>query len=56
MAAGIDALAGGHETGAAWVLRVGTLLYLAAMVPAFRLPSGVDEPAADQETQLALNT
>ena len=53
VAAGIDALAGGHETGAAWVLRVGTVLYLLAMVPAFRLPSGVDEPAADQETQLA---
>jgi MFS family permease len=53
VAAGIDALAGGHETGAAWVLRVGTLVYLAAMVPAFRLPSGVDEPAADQEPQLA---
>jgi MFS family permease len=53
VAAGIDALAGGHETGAAWVLRVGTLVYLAAMVPAFRLPSGVDEPAADQETQLS---
>jgi MFS family permease len=53
VAAGIDALAGGHGTGAAWVLRVGTVLYLLAMVPAFRLPSGVDEPAADQETQLA---
>jgi MFS family permease len=53
VAAGIDALAGGHGTGAAWVLRVGTLLYLLAMVPAFRLPSGVDEPAADPETQLA---
>ncbi len=53
VAAGIDALAGGHQTGAAWVLRVGTLLYLAAMVPGFRLPSGVDEPAADQETELS---
>ncbi len=53
IAAGIDALAGGHETGAAWVLRVGTVLYLLAMVPAFRLPSGVDEPATDQESQPA---
>ena len=53
VAAGIDALAGGHETGAAWVLRVGTVLYLLAMVPAFRLPSGVDEPAADPEAQAA---
>ena len=53
IAAGIDALAGGHETGAAWVLRVGTVLYLLAMVPAFRLPSGVDEPAAEQAAQPA---
>ncbi len=44
IAAGIDAAAGGHAGGAAWVLRVGTLVYLAAMVPGFRLPSGVDEP------------
>jgi len=49
VAAGIDAAAGGHAGGAAWVLRVGTLVYLAAMVPGFRLPSGVDEPAAEQQ-------
>jgi MFS family permease len=54
IAAGIDAAAGGKATGAAWVLRVGTLLYLAAMVPGFRLPSGVDEPAADQADQAAV--
>src|SRR5262249_55204740 len=41
IAAGIDGPAGG-----AWVLRVGTIVYLAAMVPAFRIPDGVDEPAA----------
>jgi len=40
IAAGIDAVAGG-----AWVLRIGTVVYLAAMVPAFRIPDGVDEPA-----------
>src|SRR5215472_1142635 len=40
IAAGIDAAVGG-----AWVLRVGTIVYLAAMVPAFRIPDGVDEPA-----------
>src|SRR5258708_1126544 len=45
IAAGIDAAAGGHAGGAAWVLRVGTLVYLAAMVPGFRLPSRVDAPA-----------
>jgi len=49
IAAGIDAAAGGHAGGAAWVLRVGTLVYLAAMVPGFRLPSGVDEPAPVQQ-------
>lgn len=41
IAAGIDAAVGG-----AWVLRVGTIVYLAAMVPAFRIPDGVDEPAS----------
>src|SRR5215472_4904896 len=33
IAAGIDALMGGDASGAAWVLRVGTLLYLVAAVP-----------------------
>src|SRR5258706_2227935 len=51
IAAGIDILAGGHQSGAAWVLRVGTLLYLGAIVPGLRLPSGVDEPAADEVAQ-----
>jgi len=45
VAAAIDAIAGGGSGGAAWVLRVGTIIYLAAMVPAFRIPDGVDEPA-----------
>jgi MFS family permease len=49
LAAGIDALAGGDGSGAAWVLRVGTLLYFVAAVPGARLPLGVDEPAAEQE-------
>jgi hypothetical protein len=31
--------------GAAWTLRVGTLIYLAAMVLAFRLPEQIDVPA-----------
>lgn len=44
VAAGIDAIAGGHATGAAWVLRIGTVVYLLAMVPGFRIPDGVDEP------------
>jgi MFS family permease len=40
LAAGVQ-LAG----GAAWTLRVGTLIYLAAMVIAFRLPEQIDVPA-----------
>ena len=41
LAAGVQ-LAG----GAAWTLRVGTLIYLAAMILAFRLPEQIDVPAA----------
>jgi MFS family permease len=39
VAAGIEELA-----GAAWVLRVGTIVYLAAMLLALRLPDQVDAP------------
>ncbi|TVZ03802.1 MFS transporter [Trebonia kvetii] len=34
--------------GAAWTLRVGTLIYLAAMVLALRLPEQIDVPAAER--------
>src|SRR5262249_44025970 len=50
VAAGIAAIIGGHA-GAAWVLRVGAALYLIAMVPGFRLPSGVDEPAVAADAE-----
>jgi MFS family permease len=40
LAAGVQ-LAG----GAAWTLRIGTLIYLAAMLLAFRLPEQIDVPA-----------
>lgn len=53
VAAGVDALTGGGSTGAAWVLRIGTVLYLAAMIPGLRLPSGVDEPTAEPPAQQA---
>ncbi len=43
VAAGFDAITGGGATGAAWVLRAGTIIYLAAMVPGLRLPDDVDE-------------
>ena len=41
LAAGVQFLG-----GAAWTLRVGTLIYLAAMLLAFRLPEQIDVPAA----------
>jgi MFS family permease len=34
--------------GAAWTLRVGTLIYLAAMLLALRLPEQIDVPAAER--------
>jgi MFS family permease len=44
LAAGIDAVTGGGSGGAAWVLRIGTLVYILAAAPGLRLPVGVDEP------------
>jgi MFS family permease len=42
LAAGIQ-----YTSDAAWALRVGTLIYLAAMVMALRLPEQIDVPAHD---------
>ena len=47
-AAGIAIVAGGGQAGAAWVLRIGTALYLAAMALCLRLPDGVDSPRTPQ--------
>jgi MFS family permease len=44
IAAGIDLAAGGGSGGAAWVLRVGTVIYLAATALCFRIPDRVDVP------------
>jgi len=41
-ALGISVLAGGGPNGAAWVLRVGTLVYIAATAMSFRVPEHVD--------------
>jgi Major Facilitator Superfamily len=43
-AVGVSFSAGGGSGGAAWVLRAGTAIYLAATALALRLPSGVDTP------------
>ena len=41
-ALGIEFAAGGGANGAAWVLRVGTLVYIAATALSFRVPDHVD--------------
>ena len=43
VAAGVSFLAGGGTAGATWVLRVGTLVYLAAIALGIRLPTRVDQ-------------
>lgn len=43
-AVGVSFIAGGGSGGAAWVLRAGTAIYLAATALGLRLPSGVDTP------------
>jgi MFS family permease len=44
LAAGIDYAIGGGAGGAAWVLRLGTVVYLAATALSFRVPERVDTP------------
>lgn len=44
LAIGVTLITGGGAAGAGWTLRIGTVIYLAAMVPALRLPSRVDAP------------
>jgi MFS family permease len=44
VALGVDHLLGDQSGGAAWTLRLATVIYLAAMVLGFRLPDRVDEP------------
>ena len=50
-ALGIEYVAGGAANGAAWVLRVGTVVYIAATALSFRVPDHVDafgrKPDAD---------
>ena len=43
-AAGVSFLFGGGAGGAAWVLRIGTAVYLAGTALGLRLPDGVDSP------------
>jgi len=48
VALGLDKALGDHAGGAAWVLRVATIIYLGAMAIGFRLPDRVDEQSADE--------
>jgi hypothetical protein len=56
-ALGIEYVAGGGPNGAAWVLRVGTVVYIAATALSFRVPDHVDafdrRPEADDPSQAA---
>jgi len=50
VALGVDTIMGGGGHGAAWVLRLGTVIYLAAMALAIRLPDSVDRARVSRET------
>src|SRR5215469_14061316 len=51
IAGGIDLAAGGGSAGAAWVLRVGTVIYLAATALCFRIPDRVDVRRTEAPSQ-----
>jgi MFS family permease len=49
LAAGLQYVTGGGSSGAAWVLRAGTVIYLAATALCFRVPEQVDLPLEHEE-------
>ena len=51
VAGGIDFIVGGGSGGAAWVLRAGTVIYLAATALSFRVPDRVDVPRSRKAAQ-----
>ena len=53
VALGVDKVMGGGGHGAAWVLRIGTVIYLAAIALAIRLPDTVDLQAQAAEANQA---
>ena len=56
LAAGLDYITGGGSSGAAWVLRAGTVIYLAATALCFRVPEQVDLPLEQEESRAAAPT
>ncbi len=55
LALGVDKVLGDHSGGAAWVLRLATVIYLASMVLGLRLPDRVDDQVTEQEPDAAAN-
>src|SRR5215469_17464479 len=51
VALGVDHVLGDHAGGAAWTLRLATIIYLAAMAIGFRLPDRVDDQVPDGDEQ-----
>ncbi len=56
LALGIDHVLGDHSGGAAWVLRLATIIYLASMVLGLRLPARVDEEDGVETPDAAANS
>ena len=48
VALGIDHILGDHRGGAAWVLRLATIIYLTAIIVGLRVPDRVDDSAPEQ--------
>jgi MFS family permease len=55
LALGIDKVLGDRAGGAAWVLRLATVIYLAAIVLGLRLPDRVDELTTPEQPEAAAN-
>jgi MFS family permease len=55
LALGIDKVLGDHSGGAAWVLRLATVIYLASMVLGLRLPDRVDEQPTVEQPEATAN-
>jgi MFS family permease len=55
LALGIDKVLGDHSGGAAWVLRLAVVIYLAAMALGLRLPDQVDEQVTGPQPDAAAN-
>jgi MFS family permease len=55
LALGVDKVLGDHSGGAAWVLRLATVIYLASIVLGLRLPDQVDEQVPEPQPDAPTN-